>query len=423
MSTTARHLQQCERASPRADWRLAFFDLSAAIQCRRSSRRSRVSARGQREHRRALRRAGRRPRSWSSRTARVVLGCSAGETAFGQSMTALNFLFTRARKNADAGTRSSSPRWTTTPTSHPGSSRARPRRRCPGWGQPHRRSRADYDAAWPLSDARRGVPVAANSVGTAPTCEAVVDRASVDALAGPMPSLRAAATDVPREVDVLLLAVQVSAHMGLAFGKQELLVARLRANRRQATTSGIGSSQDEPARAARGLWLRSTTLARWDAVLARACARRALPRSTAGRRRALRAAHDDACPDLLLQRPGHSAEHVATFSQSATSRLARRLHAVETMKHPGRRRRGARGHRALQLRDGLTGCSTGNCAGVRPFLPAPRFLGRGIADARTRPRRHVLQSREDEPELYPEVERSSATAEAIWLSVAAPGTR
>ena len=127
MSTTALDIAAVRARFSALDRRLAFFDGPGGTQCP-----DEVIDAISRYLREDNANIG-APYETSRRTTALVelaheraasfLGCSADETAFGQSMTALNFLFTRALgRTLGAGTRSSSPRSTTTPTSHPGSS-------------------------------------------------------------------------------------------------------------------------------------------------------------------------------------------------------------------------------------------------------------------------------------------------------------
>ncbi|MDH4102060.1 MAG: cysteine desulfurase-like protein [Thermoleophilia bacterium] len=161
------------------------------------------------------------------------LGCSAGEVAFGQSMTALNFLFTRAF----ARTLRKGDEIVVTALDHDAN--------VSPWlelahdlGIVVRTARLtdelelDYeDLAAQLSGSTRVVafPVAANSVGTAPDVRRIVDLAhGAGALAwadavhyAPHGPIDVTAWDV----DVLICSPYkyFGPHMGLAFGKRELL--------------------------------------------------------------------------------------------------------------------------------------------------------------------------------------------------------
>ena len=161
------------------------------------------------------------------------LGCSAGETAFGQSMTALNFLLTRAF----ARTLNRGDEVVVTKLDHDGN--VAPWLeiahdlgivvRVAGVTSDLELDYADLEAN--LSERTRVVafPVAANSVGTAPDVRRVVELAhSVGALAwadavhyGPHGPIDVTAWDV----DVLICSPYkfFGPHMGLAFGKRELL--------------------------------------------------------------------------------------------------------------------------------------------------------------------------------------------------------
>jgi cysteine desulfurase family protein (TIGR01976 family) len=161
------------------------------------------------------------------------LGCSAGETAFGQSMTALNFLLSRAF----ARTLQPGDEIVCTALDHdanvaPWLELARDLDvtvRVAGLTEELELDHADLESK--LSERTRVVafPVAANSVGTAPDVRRVVELAhSARALAwadavhyaphGPI--------DVDAwDVDVLICSPYkfFGPHMGLAFGKRELL--------------------------------------------------------------------------------------------------------------------------------------------------------------------------------------------------------
>ena len=163
----------------------------------------------------------------------AFLGCVGGETAFGQSMTALNFLLTRAF----ARTLSEGDEVVVTALDHDGNV-------APWLELAHDLGivvkvagltdelEVDYDhLASLVGDRTRvvGFPVAANSVGTAPDVRRIVEIAhSVGALAwadavhyGPHGPIDVSAWDV----DVLICSPYkfFGPHMGLAFGKRELL--------------------------------------------------------------------------------------------------------------------------------------------------------------------------------------------------------
>jgi len=165
--------------------------------------------------------------------ASAFLGCSAGEVAFGQSMTALNFLFTRAF----ARTLRRGDEIVVTALDHDANV-------SPWLELAHDLGiivktagltdelELDYaDLAAQLSDRTRVIafPVAANSVGTAPDVRRIVELAhGTGALAwadavhyAPHGPIDIAAWDV----DVLICSPYkyFGPHMGLAFGKRELL--------------------------------------------------------------------------------------------------------------------------------------------------------------------------------------------------------
>ena len=161
------------------------------------------------------------------------LGCSPGETAFGQSMTAMNFLLTRAFGRA----LSEGDEVVVTALDHDGNV-------SPWLELAHDLGivvrvagltgelEVDYaDLESKLSERTRAVafPVAANSVGTAPDVRRIVDLAhGAGALAwadavhyGPHGQIDVSAWDV----DVLICSPYkfFGPHLGLAFGKSELL--------------------------------------------------------------------------------------------------------------------------------------------------------------------------------------------------------
>jgi cysteine desulfurase family protein (TIGR01976 family) len=281
------------------------------------------------------------------------LGCSADETAFGQSMTALNFLFTRALgRTLGAGDEI-----VVTALDHDANV-------SPWLELAHDLGvvvrvagltddlELDYDAVASLLSERTRVvafPVAANSVGTAPDVKRVVELAhSVDALAwadavhyaphGPI--------DVTGwDVDVLICSPYkfFGPHMGLAFGKQELLESwraykvRPAANQPVGHRFELGTSQHEllAGFVAAVDYMRSLG---WDGMLSheRALGERflgTLPddvelyglRTMEGR-----------VPTFCFNVPGHSAEHVATFlAERDVAVWHGDYYAVETMKHLG----------------------------------------------------------------------------------------
>jgi cysteine desulfurase family protein (TIGR01976 family) len=189
------------------------------------------------------------------------LGCSPGETAFGQSMTALNFLLTRAF----ARTLRPGDEVVVTKLDHDGN--VAPWLeiahdlgivvRVAGVTDELEVDYADLEAN--LSERTRVVafPVAANSVGTAPDVRRVVELAhSADALAwadavhyGPHGPIDVSTWDV----DVLICSPYkyFGPHMGLAFGKRDLLESwrpykvRPAANEPVGHRFELGTSQHE----------------------------------------------------------------------------------------------------------------------------------------------------------------------------------
>ena len=125
MSTTALDINAVRARFSALDRRLAFFDGPGGTQCP-----DEVIDAISRYLREDNANIG-APYGTSRRTTELVgvahekaaqfLGCTAAEVAFGQSMTALNFLLTRAlARPLRPATRSSTPLWTTTRTSRPG---------------------------------------------------------------------------------------------------------------------------------------------------------------------------------------------------------------------------------------------------------------------------------------------------------------
>jgi cysteine desulfurase family protein (TIGR01976 family) len=161
------------------------------------------------------------------------LGCSPGETAFGQSMTAMNFLLTRAF----ARTLREGDEVVVTALDHDGNvspwlELAHDLRIVVRVARVTGELEVDYaDLESKLSERTRVVafPVAANSVGTAPDVRRIVELArGVGALAwadavhyGPHGPIDVSGWDV----DVLICSPYkfFGPHMGLAFGKRELL--------------------------------------------------------------------------------------------------------------------------------------------------------------------------------------------------------
>ena len=210
----------------------------------------------------------------------------------------------------------------------------------------------DYDdLEAKLSDRTRVVafPVAANSVGTAPDVRRVVELAhAVGALAwadavhyAPHGPIDVSAWDV----DVLICSPYkfFGPHMGLAFGKRELLeswrAVQGSAGRERAGRTPV-RARHEPARAARGLrrGRRLLDLARLgrDALARAALGERflaGLPESVElyGIR-----GMDGRVPTFCFNVPGHSAEQVAIFlAEREIAVWHGDYYAVETMKHLG----------------------------------------------------------------------------------------
>ena len=269
-----------------------------------------LSARGQREHRRAVRdeRAHGRADRARARAAGRFLSCHPDEVAFGPSMTSLNFLLTRALGGTlRAATRSSARGSTTTRTSRRGSRSQEDLGVVVRFAGVHDDLSLDLDdLEAQLSERTRVVafPVASNAVGTTPDVARVVELAhGAGALAwadavhyGPHGPIDVGGWDV----DVLLCSPYkfFGPHLGLAFGKRELLES-LRPYKVRPSAERAGReplpARDAAARAARRLRRRGRVrrVARLGGDRrARDAARAALPRRPAGRGRALRAADD-----------------------------------------------------------------------------------------------------------------------------------
>ena len=301
MSTTALDITSVRARFSALDRRLAFFDGPGGTQCP-----DEVIDAISRYLREDNANIG-APYETSIRTTELVdvaheragafLGCSPGETAFGQSMTALNFLLSRAFGR----TLREGDEIVVTALDHDASV-------SPWLELAHDLGlvvhvagltdelELDYaDLEAKLSERTRVVafPVAANSVGTAPDVRRVVELAhSAGALAwadavhyAPHGPIDVSAWDV----DVLICSPYkyFGPHMGLAFGKRELLESWRRvqgqAGRGRAGGSPLRAGH-EPARAARGLrrvqsitW----TSVGWDAMLGRTSARSVSGSSTA----------------------------------------------------------------------------------------------------------------------------------------------
>jgi cysteine desulfurase family protein (TIGR01976 family) len=182
--------------------------------------------------------------------AAAFLGCSSGETAFGQSMTALNFLLSRAF----ARTLCEGDEIVVTALDHdanvaPWLELAHDLGLVVHVGGLTPELELDYeDLESKVSDRTRvlAFPVAANSVGTAPDVRRLVALAhAVDALAwadavhyAPHGPIDVGAWDV----DVLICSPYkfFGPHMGLAFGKRELLESWRPYKVRPAATEPVG---------------------------------------------------------------------------------------------------------------------------------------------------------------------------------------
>ena len=281
------------------------------------------------------------------------LGCSAGETAFGPSMTALNFLLTRAF----ARTLRPGDEVVVTALDHDANV-------SPWLELAHdlgivvhvagltEELELDYDdLASKLSERTRvvGFPVAANSVGTAPNVRRIVELAhAVGALAwadavhyaphGPI--------DVSAwGVDVLICSPYkfFGPHMGLAFGKRELLESwrpykvRPAANEPVGHRFELGTSQHELLAGFVAAVGYVDSLG-WDAILAqeRMLGERflaALPESVDlyGLR-----TMEGRVPTFCFNVDGHSPETVARIlAEREVAVWHGDYYAVETMKHLG----------------------------------------------------------------------------------------
>ena len=357
MSTTALDIASVRARFSALDRRLAFFDGPGGTQC--PDEVIEAISRYLREDNANID----APYETSRRTTALVelaheragsfLGCSAGETAFGQSMTALNFLFTRALgRTLGAGDEI-----VVTALDHDANV-------SPWLELAHDLGvvvrvaglmddlELDYDAVASLLSERTRVvafPVAANSVGTAPDVKRVVELArSVGALAwadavhyaphGPI--------DVTGwDVDVLICSPYkfFGPHMGLAFGKQELLESwraykvRPAANDPVGHRFELGTSQHEllAGFVAAVDYMRSLG---WDAMLSheRALGERFLGALSEDIELYGLRTMEGRVPTFCFNVPGHSAEQVATFlAERDVAVWHGDYYAVETMKHLG----------------------------------------------------------------------------------------
>jgi cysteine desulfurase family protein (TIGR01976 family) len=287
------------------------------------------------------------------------LGCSAGETSFGQSMTSLNFLLTRAFA------RTLRPGDEIVHTALDHDANVSPwleiahdmdiTVRVAGVTEDLELDYAGLESK--LSDRTRAVafPAAANSVGTAPDVRRVVELAhSAGALAwvdavhyGPHGRIDVTAWDA----DVLICSPYkfFGPHMGLAFGKRELLESwrpfkvRPAANDPVGHRFELGTSQHELLAGFVAAVDYMASLG-WDAMLAheRMLGERflaALPESIDlyGLR-----AMDGRVPTFCFNVRGHSPESVArSLAEREIAVWHGDYYAVETMKHLGRQDGGA----------------------------------------------------------------------------------
>ena len=281
------------------------------------------------------------------------LGCSAGETAFGPSMTGLNFLLSRAFGR----TLREGDEIVVTALDHDANV-------SPWLELAHDKGivvkvagvtselEVDYDhLEAQLSERTRvvGFPVAANSVGTAPDVRPIVELAhTTGALAwadavhyGPHGPIDGAAWDV----DVLICSPYkyFGPHMGLAFGKRELLESwrpykvRPAANEPVGHRFELGTSQHELLAGFVAAVEYVASLG-WDAILGheRALGERflaALPENVElyGLR-----GMDGRVPTFCFNVDGRSAESVARFlAERELAVWHGDYYAVETMKHLG----------------------------------------------------------------------------------------
>jgi cysteine desulfurase family protein (TIGR01976 family) len=287
--------------------------------------------------------------------AAAFLGCEAGETAFGQSMTAMNFLLSRAF----ARTLRPGDEIVYTALDHdanvsPWLELAHDLEigiRVAGLTDDLELDYADLESK--LSERTRVVafPVAANSVGTAPDARRVVELAhSVGALAwadavhyAPHGPIDVAAWDV----DVLICSPYkyFGPHMGLAFGKRDLLESwrpykvRPAANDPVGHRFELGTSQHELLAGFVAAVDYVDSLG-WDAMLAH-------ERGLGARFLADLPDHvelyglrtmDGRVPTFCFNVAGHSAEGVATFlAEREVAVWHGGYYAVETMQHLGLR--------------------------------------------------------------------------------------
>jgi cysteine desulfurase family protein (TIGR01976 family) len=357
MSTTALDITAVRARFSALDRRLAFFDGPGGTQCP-----DEVVEAVSRYLREDNANIG-APYSTSRRTTALVdhahekaaafLGCSPGETAFGQSMTALNFLLSRAFGR----TLREGDEIVVTALDHdanvsPWLELAHDLGLVVHVGGLTAELELDYhDLETKVSDRTRvlAFPVAANSVGTTPDVRRLVALAhAVDALAwadavhyAPHGPIDVAAWDV----DVLVCSPYkfFGPHMGLAFGKRELLESwrpykvRPAANEPVGHRFELGTSQHELLAGFVAAVDYMSSLG-WDAMLSheRALGERFLaglpdPVQLYGIR-----AMEGRVPTFCFNVPGRSAEQVAVFlAEREIAVWHGDYYAVETMKHLG----------------------------------------------------------------------------------------
>ena len=311
--------------------------------------------------------------------------------------------------------------------------RARPRARR-ARGGPDRRSRARLrrpaSRSSPIARACVAFPVAANSVGTAPDVRRLVELAhAAGALAwadavhyAPHGPIDVAAWDV----DVLICSPYkfFGPHMGLAFGKRELLESwrpykvRPAANEPVGHRFELGTSQHELLAGFVAAVDYIDSLG-WDAMLSheRALGERFLA-GLPGRDRALRdPRHGRTRADLLLQRARTQRRGGRDVPRRARGRgLAWRLLRGRDDEAPRarRRRRTRQASSTTTPRTRSTACSTGSPSWReappprRAAVPRPSRDGRRARRAATRSRSSTAEGRT--PSCTPRSSASSATA-------------
>ena len=357
MSTTTLDISAVRARFSALDRRLAFFDGPGGTQCpdevidaiSRYLRESNANIGAPYETSRETDELV----AFAHERAASFLGCSPVETAFGQSMTALNFLLTRAF----ARTLREGDEIVVTALDHDANV-------SPWLELAHDLGvvvrvagltdelELDYeDLGRHLSGRTRVIafPVAANSVGTAPDVRRVVELAhGVGALAwadavhyAPHGPIDVAAWDV----DVLICSPYkfFGPHMGLAFGKRRVLESwrpykvRPAANEPVGHRFELGTSQHELLAGFVAAVEYMASLG-WDAMLGH---ERALgERFLAGLPDAVQLygirGMDGRVPTFCFNVPGHSAEAVAVFlAEREIAVWHGDYYAVETMKHLG----------------------------------------------------------------------------------------